>query len=53
MIAELIDYDKENLVFLTNLLGEESYQEAYFDLTEINSKILNVKIEKKDISEGL
>lgn len=38
-IVELIDYDKENLVFLTNLLGEESYQEKYFDLTEIKSKI--------------
>ncbi|MGS4344708.1 hypothetical protein ACKUSY_03705 [Myroides odoratus] len=53
LIAELIDYDKENLVFLTNLLGEESYQEAYFDLTEINRKIPQCRNGKKDISEGL
>ncbi|WP_353100450.1 hypothetical protein [Myroides odoratus] len=39
-ITELIDYDKENLVFLNNLLTEKSYREEYFDLTEIRSKVL-------------
>ncbi|WP_158963074.1 hypothetical protein [Myroides fluvii] len=40
-IAELIDHDKDNLVFLTNVLREKSYQEAYFDLSEIKVRFLN------------
>ncbi|MDR0227782.1 MAG: hypothetical protein LBI72_01745 [Flavobacteriaceae bacterium] len=47
-VVELIDYDNSNLVFLTNLLGEKSYREEYFDLTEIRHKVFK-KISSKNI----
>jgi len=47
VIVELIEVDKENLTFLSNVLEGEAYQQEYFDLSVVKSKISNLKIEKK------